>query len=637
MESKTGQDKWLSPFWLGVYVFAASFASFYPALQGYFLNWDDEFNFLNNTAWRGLSPAHLKWMFTSFYSTHYTPLTWMTLGLDYKVWDLNPFGYHLSSLLFHGAAAALFFALLRRLFMIALPEGETRTINLSAVFGALFFALHPLRTESVAWITERRDVTGGFFALLSAWLYVRASQDAAREKRLRLCSVAAFAAAVLSRESEAALAPVLLLLDWYSLGRLGSCLRDWFSKERRTVWLEKIPYFALAFFGSFMALAANSEGHVGTNPLGFAPRAAQFIAGLAFYLEKTLLPVGLSPSYAAPGFGMSEAWGALGFLLAAGAAAVFFRRRKAVWVALGVYALFILPTLGVVRTASYAYDRFSYMACLGFAGLFGCAVYALAVRFSGKIVYAVALAIVMVFGALSIRQCVFWGDSLTLWERAVAVSPGPLSYQKRGESYNSWMQYDLARHDFKTALALYPDDADVLQNIGVLELETGNFPAALVYLKKAVSLSPGNWSVHFAQARTLNALARGREAIDEFTFCVRLARDDKQRFTALSSRGDTYLKLGDTHAALEDLQNASALAPENPAAYNNVALAYIATGDSEKALACYGKAIAALQNYVPAYTGRAQLLRKLGRDKEAALDEAVALRLSARFPGPRSK
>jgi len=147
---------------LAALVFLVTFVAFLPALRGEFLNWDDDTNFLDNPHYRGLGPEQLKWMFTDFFG-HYMPLTWLTLGLDYVVWGMNPFGYHLTSLLFHAANAVLCFFCLRQLLRKARPDPDAPGIDWAAAGGALFFSVHPLRVESVAWITERRDVTSAFF------------------------------------------------------------------------------------------------------------------------------------------------------------------------------------------------------------------------------------------------------------------------------------------------------------------------------------------------------------------------------------------------------------------------------------------------------------------------------------------
>src|SRR2546428_7883369 len=116
---------------------------FLPALQGQFLNWDDDANFLKNLNYRGLGPAQLKWMFSDYYG-HYMPLTWLTLGLDYVLWGMNPVGYHATSILFHAANAVLFFLFLHGLLRRSRPGGDDPALIWAAAVGALFFSLHPL-------------------------------------------------------------------------------------------------------------------------------------------------------------------------------------------------------------------------------------------------------------------------------------------------------------------------------------------------------------------------------------------------------------------------------------------------------------------------------------------------------------
>jgi len=133
---------------------------------------DDLVYFGENPYYRGLGWPHIRWMFTEAWGGHWTPLAWLTLGLDYVVWGMNPFGYHLTSLLWHAASAALVFVVAERLLRRVWPDAGAGVLRLGAVTAALFFALHPLRVESVAWITERRDVVSGFFYLATvlAWL-----------------------------------------------------------------------------------------------------------------------------------------------------------------------------------------------------------------------------------------------------------------------------------------------------------------------------------------------------------------------------------------------------------------------------------------------------------------------------------
>src|SRR2546427_4741905 len=166
--------RWLAPLLVALLTLTA----FLPTLQNQFVSLDDEKNFLENPHYRGLGWTHLRWMWTTSLMGHYIPLTWMTLGLDYLLWGMNPSGYHLTNLLLHAANAVVFFFIASRILKLALPRPSERghALTVAAGFAALVFAIHPLRVESVAWATERRHVLSGLFYLLALLVYLPACQ-----------------------------------------------------------------------------------------------------------------------------------------------------------------------------------------------------------------------------------------------------------------------------------------------------------------------------------------------------------------------------------------------------------------------------------------------------------------------------
>ena len=212
---------WLAPALLVV----ATSVAFLPTLENGFVNFDDIENFLNNRSYRGLGPAQLKWMFTTWNLGGLIPLTWVTLGLDYLIWGMDPAGYHLTSLVLHVLTALVLYFVLLRLLRVAQGPGERdlTALYLGALFGALLFSVHPLRVESVAWVTERRDVLSGLFSLLTVLAYLRAWDTRAGQRLGRtwlLLSLGLFACALLSKAMAVTLPFVLLLLDLYPLRRL---------------------------------------------------------------------------------------------------------------------------------------------------------------------------------------------------------------------------------------------------------------------------------------------------------------------------------------------------------------------------------------------------------------------------------
>src|SRR5881296_409007 len=248
---------WLVPALIALVTFAA----FLPALQNQFVNWDDHENFLDNPHYRGLGWTHLRWMWTTHLG-HYIPLTWMTLGLDYLLWGMNPVGYHLTSLLLHAANAVVFFFVVRRILTRALPSLSERghALAVSAGFAALVFAIHPLRVESVAWVTERRDVLSGLLYLLTILMYLRAREREERGRGWYWAAVGLFAGALLSKAMAVSVPVVLLILDVYPLRRLGGFV-GWWSEPARRIYIEKIPFVLLAAAASAIAVMAQSSVH----------------------------------------------------------------------------------------------------------------------------------------------------------------------------------------------------------------------------------------------------------------------------------------------------------------------------------------------------------------------------------------
>src|SRR5882724_6552752 len=171
-------------------------ACFLPTLRNDFVLWDDDLNFTDNPSYRGLSWRQLRWMFTTVHGGHYQPLSWVTLGLDYTLWGMNPAGYHLTSVLLHAANAVLFYHVVLALLRRAAVSGPALVLEGAASVGALFFAIHPLRVESVAWASERRDVLSGFFYLIAVLAYLR-MQNGARGRWLAV-SLGSFVLSLLS-------------------------------------------------------------------------------------------------------------------------------------------------------------------------------------------------------------------------------------------------------------------------------------------------------------------------------------------------------------------------------------------------------------------------------------------------------
>ncbi len=509
---------------LPLVIVAAVLACFLPALHGDFVAWDDDLNFTENPNYRGLAPAQLRWMATTFHGGHYQPLTWLTLALDHAVWGMDPTGYHLTSVLLHAVNAVFVYRLIIALLArTSLPVG-----GFPAAAGALFFAIHPLRVESVAWASERRDVLSGLFWLLALLAYLR-MQEGPRT-RWYLVSLGCFALSLLSKAWGITLPLVLLVLDAYPLGRFAP------GRARLPVLREKVPYAILAAAGAALAVAA-VRPIAATRTLaehGVLARAAQAAYGLWFYLGKTVAPVRLSPLYllelrldpAAPRYVAALAG------TAAATAVLALGRRRWPWAAAAAacYAIVVSPVLGFVQTGpQIAADRYTYLACLPWAVLVAAGVARLgrsgpALRAAGWGASAVGL---VVLGVLTYRQTGVWRDSRTLWEHALRLDPRSwVAYTNRGVTRDGAGDPDGALADWSAAIAIHPGYALAWYDRGSARRARGDLDGALTDLNVAIVLNPRDaraWN-NRGWAREVKGDVRGAAA--DYAEALRVAPPD---------------------------------------------------------------------------------------------------------------
>ncbi|HEV2689387.1 MAG TPA: tetratricopeptide repeat protein [Bryobacteraceae bacterium] len=522
-----------------------TFLVFLPALNDDFLNWDDATNFLQNTDYRGLGWAQLKWMWTSHLIGRYVPLTWMTLGLDYTIWKMNPFGYHLTNILFHAANALVFYFIALALYRIAIPDSEPRPsgsdskvtaafrTQLAALLAALLFAIHPLRAESVAWVTERRDVVSGLFYLLAILAYVRAfdGPDRPLRRKYYYATLALFALALLSKEITVTLPVVLLLLDLYPLRRLGGAPGRWIGKAVRHVWLEKLPFFALTIADTALALivAQHETAYASLRGTGLLTRTAAAVYSLAFYIWKTVVPLHLTPFYPLTPHKI-DPWAApleLSTLVALSltiAAILLWRRFPALLVVWLAYAVTLVPVLGFLDNGpQITADRYSYLACLGWA-LFAGAAMLLWNRDRRRpwFIPAAAGVAILALGGLTWRQVQVWRDSETLWAYTLATEPSFLAYVNMGNLLADHGDYLWALDHFRQAVKLNPDFPSAHLGLGGALLSLNHADEAAREFQIALDLGERREFAENGLACSLALEGKLDEAIAHFNEALRI-------------------------------------------------------------------------------------------------------------------
>lgn len=533
---------------LGTVVAVITLAVFLPSIRNGWVNWDDARNFLDNPQFRGLGWANIRWILVgSVQDAHWVPLTWLTLSLDYVMWGMNPAGYHLTSALIHAVNSFLCYALAYRLLDLGLGTGaRPGDLRLGAAVAALFFALHPLRVESVVWITERRDVLMLLFALATviAWLRAcRSSVDGRPARRWYWTAVACFALALSSKVMVVGLPIVLLVLDVYPLRRAGF-QHGGHGRLGRVANVEKVPFLLLSAVAVAVTLViADQRGHsTPLSVLSIGQRLAIAAYGLAFYLWKTLVPVPLSPLYTL--FHPVRPWSATYLLPALAvvgitALTIALRRRwpagLAVWVA---YIALLLPMLGLLHTgAQIAADRFTYAASVGPAILVGAAVaWCRQAARDGRIapplargVAAATMVWLVALAALTVPQIGIWKDSVTLWRHAADAEPEsdiPIFYL--GWALAEAEKYDEARAHFERALERVPPGLPLLRaqflfHLGLVDRQAGRNSDAEIRFRDALRLDPEHPAAWIRLGTILWASGRQPEAQQAWARAVALA------------------------------------------------------------------------------------------------------------------
>jgi len=524
-------------------VVALVLLAFTPVLRNDFVGWDDDQNLLLNTHYRGLKPANLRWMFTSFLLGHYQPLSWISFGLDYLLWGMNPTGYHLTNLLLHAANTLLVYLLAQKLLLLALTHPVPAAARSSgAALAAALFALHPLRVESVAWVTQRRDVLGSFFYLLAVLAYLRA-QGEGRRGRWLAAGLGAMFLSLLSKATAVTLPAVLLVLDAHPLRRLAGAGERRPGPSVRRVLVEKVPFLVLAATGAVVAVTAQAHSRA-LEPLseyGPGQRLAQACYGLAFYLYKSLLPVSLSPLYEVPvRFDpLAGRYLLSGLFVAVLTPALVSLRRRwpdglAAWVC---YVAVLSPVLGTFQSGrQFVADRYTYLPCVGWCVLAGgglIRLWSLASRagLSGSAGRAARWLFGVLAGAgigsllsLTRAQTLVWSDSETLWRHVLSIDPSsPTGHDNLGVALLDRGDLEAAIAEHRQAQHLRPDDPQTCHRLAYALARAGRPEEAIRMYRQALANDTGHVPSRINLANLLDRLGRVDEAIEQLEEVVRTA------------------------------------------------------------------------------------------------------------------
>jgi len=516
-----------------ILIVSVAIACYLPTLNNGFV-WDDDANFVENINYRGLSLSHLYWMFTTYHDANYHPLAWLTLGLDFVLWGMNPVGYHLTNIGLHVINSILFYFLITVFIRQAtiVPIAGLVAVQIGAVFGALFFAVHPLRVETVAWISTRGDLLCGVFYILTIIAYVRMNEgkDAGVKRKWFLLALLFFMFSLLSRAWGITMPVVLLILDVYPLRRF-----DFINKSipsYKKLLLEKIPFILLALATGLLAFWAKRASMFMVTGHGVIERFMQATYGLCFYLFKTLVPIKFSPFYLlSKTFNPMETKYVLSALSVLGITlSLTVMRRRWPWAltAWVCYAVIVSPLLGFAQSGfQIAADRYTYIACMPFGVLTGVGVFRLWTAWQGKRLFAamtVTCMSLLVLSVMSFRQTRIWHDNAKFLDYILKLDPGNyISYYDRGLLHDKQGDWVSAVKDYTNVIRLDHQHAKAYNDRGVLRKVQGDLEGAMEDFNSAIRLAP--FSPEAYANRGMIHLAKNdlQRTFDDFTKVLEVA------------------------------------------------------------------------------------------------------------------
>ncbi len=648
---------------------AVTLASFWPVLRHEFVNVDDpDYVTENPYVLRGLTWQSAAWAFQTAHVANWHPLTWLSHMLDVQLFGLQAVGHHLTSVLLHIANTLLLFLALRRM-----TGARWRSVLVAALF-----AVHPLHVESVAWISERKDVLSGFFFMLTVWAYAHyaevqrpkskvqsresnvqtqepapgptphASRFAFHVSRFYFLSVLFFACGLMSKAMLVTLPFVLLLLDYWPLRRFevqspgskaesqGSVVRGpWSRFTLVPLLVEKAPFLLLAGASSIVTFTTQQSAGAVRSLEAFSPgfRMANALLSYVRYIGKMIWPARLAAFYPAPNE-WPRAWvfGAV-LLLAALTAFCLWRVKRAPYLVVGWfwYLGTLVPVIGIVQVGMQSMaDRYTYLPLIG---LFIAVVWSaaeIAARWPATGIWLAlgAAAGLAACGALTWAQAGVWRTTSSLFAHAVAVTrDNEVAQNDLGACLLKGGNVAAAEPHFAEAVRIRPKYQDALVNLALCRYAQGRVPEAIGYFERALDILPTP-ACHFDVANVLKEQGRLKEAEAHYQAALRLRPYFVEAWLNL---GAVKGQQGDVEAAAQAYGTAVQLRPDYASAHLNLGQALLVQHKWDEAIAHLRTGLSVAPQNAEAHFSLGAALASKGQYAEAAVEFAECCRLRPEY------
>jgi Tfp pilus assembly protein PilF len=508
---------------ISILLMAAVFLVFGQTLWHNFINYDDQDYFYANPHVKaGLTWSGVTWAFQTGFAANWHPLTWLSLMLDEQLFGPGAAGPHLTNVFLHAANTALLFLLLRRL----------TGANWRSAFVAALFALHPLHVESVAWVSERKDVLSGLFFMLTLLMYARfvelSKVQNPKSKVFYALSLLLFACGLLSKPMLVTLPFVLLLLDYWPLERF--TIYDLRFTIRRLAW-EKVPFFVLSATSCVVTFVAQKDAIQPFDRIPMGIRAVNAMVSCVHYLRKMFWPVDLAIPYPYPGHWSFELfWLSAAVFLAAIVFVVWLGRRFPFLITGWFWYLgMLVPVIGLVQVGAQSMaDRYTYLPLIGVFILLvwgACGVLE-SWRLPKQVVWSMAMLILAVCTARTLDQLRLWQNTETLFHHTITVTKGnAVAYYNLGEYYSGKGKLDEAVDNYLKAIQIRPGYDDALNNLGVALASKGELDEAVARIRESIRYQPDKADAYYNLGNVFVMQHKPDEAISAYTGALRLKPD----------------------------------------------------------------------------------------------------------------
>ncbi len=624
-------SRWLVP---GVCVFLAAivWVVFGQTLHHEFVNYDDNIHVYDNPAVKsGLTLKSISWAFQFSQKDYWHPLDFLSHMLDCQLYGLAPAGHHLTNVLLHATVAILLFLVLRQMTGLRPDKGVGAAVPPAgalwrSAFVAAVFAIHPLRVESVAWVSERKDVLSGLFFMLTLWAYTRYAQGRSsvesRESSagssslafdprlwtLNYCLVLLFFAfGLMSKPTLMTLPFVLLLLDYWPLKRFvplaaagdasGTQSAGWRSYRPVVIRLmaEKLPLFMLSAAACVQAAIGNSPAFEINKSLPILLRISNAMVSYVAYIWQMVWPVRLAVVYPFPveGLPLGEVIGAVILLVLISAVLFNLRQRHPCYLVGWLWYLgMLVPVIGFIQAGDIARaDRYTYLPQIGLYLLLTWAAADLCAGWRHRRVVLGGLATVILAALIfcARAQTSYWRNSELLWTHTLACTSGNfVGHNNLGYALFQQGKVDEAMIHYQKALEIKPDYAEAHSNLGNVLFQKGSVDEAIAHCQKALEIKPDFAEAHNNLANALFQKGRVDEAIAHYQTVLQIKPDYAETYNNL---GNVLLQKGRVDEAVAQYQQALQIDPNCAEAHINLGNVLLQKGRVDEAITHFQKVL----------------------------------------------